>query len=118
MRQFLRVLKYSWPYRFRLLGSIACALFVAALWSLDLSAIYPVLNILQTGKNLQQWVDGEIDDYQKKLDDKKRRIDLEDAKQQLAYLEAHPGTPNGENLERKATQRLAKLEGENNHYAT
>ena len=68
MRQFLRVLRYSWPYRFRLLGSVACALLVAALWSLNLSAIYPVLNILQNGKNLHQWVDGEIEEYQKKLD--------------------------------------------------
>ena len=118
MRQFLRVLKYSWPYRLRLLGSVGCALLVAALWSLNLSAIYPVLNILQTGKNLQQWVDGEINSYQERLDDKKRRADLEEAKQQLAYLDSHPGTPNGENLERKATQKLARLEGENNHYAT
>jgi ATP-binding cassette subfamily B protein/subfamily B ATP-binding cassette protein MsbA len=118
MRQFLRVLKYSWPYRFRLIGSVVCALFVAALWSLNLSAIYPVLNILQNGKNLQQWVDGEIDDYQRKLDNKERKAELEKVKQELKNLEANPDIPNGENLERKATQRLAKLEGENNHYAT
>jgi ATP-binding cassette, subfamily B, bacterial MsbA len=118
MRQFLRVLKYSWPYRFRLLGSTVCALVVAALWSLNLSAIYPVLNILQTGKNLQQWVDGEIEDYQRKLDNKERKAALEKVRQELKNLEANPDMDNAENLERKATQRLAKLEGENNHYAT
>jgi len=118
MRQFLRVLKYSWPYRYRLLGSVTCALLVAALWSLNLSAIYPILNILQNGKNLHQWVDGEIEGYQKQLDDPQRKVKLAEARHELAYLDAHPDTPNGENLERKATQRLAMLEGENNHYAT
>ena len=29
MRHFLRVLRYSWPYRYRLLASVFCALFVA-----------------------------------------------------------------------------------------
>jgi hypothetical protein len=43
MRNFLRTLKYAWPYRRRLAASFACALVVAALWSLNLSDIYPVL---------------------------------------------------------------------------
>ena len=69
MRQFLRILKYSWPYRYRLLASVFCALMVAALWSLNLSAIYPVLKILSTNQNLRQWVDGEIDALQAQKDD-------------------------------------------------
>jgi subfamily B ATP-binding cassette protein MsbA len=118
MRQFLRVLRYSWRYRLRLLASVGCALFVAALWSLNLSAIYPVLNILTTGKNLHQWVDGEIDAYQQKLDDKDRKAELEKVKQELKNLDARPDMPNRENLERKATQKLAKIESENAHYNT
>lgn len=118
MRQFLRVLKYSWPYRYRLVASIACALFVAALWSLNLSAIYPVLKILGTDKNLHQWVDEEINTYQEKLDDKKRKQEIEKVQQELRNLDVQPDMPNHENLERKATQKLAKLESENAHYGT
>jgi ATP-binding cassette, subfamily B, bacterial MsbA len=118
MRQFLRVLRYSWTYRYRLLLSVFCALFVALLWSLNLSAIYPVLKIISENKTLQQWVDEEIDANQKKLDDRVRNNELAKLRQELKNLDANPEMPNGENLERKATQRLAKLEGENNHYAT
>jgi ATP-binding cassette subfamily B protein/subfamily B ATP-binding cassette protein MsbA len=120
MRQFLRVLRYSWAYRYRLLLSVCCALFVAALWSLNLSAIYPVLNILNSGKNLHQWVDGEIEEYQKKLDDPARKALLARRKEELRNLDAVPNLSETErdDLERKATQKIAKLEGENNHYGT
>src|SRR5687768_4915944 len=67
MRNFYRALKHSWPYRYRLFLSFASALCVAALWSLNLSAIFPVLKILSTGKNLQTWVDEEIASYQRKV---------------------------------------------------
>ena len=93
MRQFLRVLRYSWPYRYRLLVSVFCALFVALLWSLNLSAIYPVLKILSPDKNLHQWVDEEIDEYQKKLDDPERKADIAKIKQELKNLEADPDHP-------------------------
>src|SRR5262245_31605445 len=114
MRHFFRVLKYSWPYRYRLLASVICALLVAALWGASLSAIYPVLNIVSTGKNLQQWVDEEIDKNQAKLNDPDRRNEIENHRATLRELEQNPNLPNAETQERKATQKLAKLEGELN----
>ncbi len=60
MKNFIRALKFSWPYRYRLLFSILCALAAAAFWSLNFTAIYPVLKIISSDQNLQQWVDGEI----------------------------------------------------------
>jgi ATP-binding cassette subfamily B protein/subfamily B ATP-binding cassette protein MsbA len=110
MRNFLRVLKHSWPYRWRLAASVACALMVAALWSLNLSAIYPVLKILSTDKNLQQWVDAEIADQQRQLSDPSRsedRLDkLRDTQRELA------DKPGGETQLRKTTEEIAKIEGE------
>ena len=47
MKNFLRGLRATWPYRGRLFASIVCALFAAILWSLNLSAVYPVLILLQ-----------------------------------------------------------------------
>ena len=53
MKNFLRTLRFAWPYRRRLVISIGCALFAAALWSLNFTAIYPILKIFTTGQNLQ-----------------------------------------------------------------
>ncbi len=116
MRHFFRVLKYSWPYRYRLLASVVCALMVAALWSLNLSAIYPVLKILSTDKNLQQWVDGEINDHQEQINDPIRKARIEDLTAALKRLEENPNLPNAETHTRKATQELAKLTGEVYYY--
>ena len=112
MRNFLRTLKCSWPYRFRLLASVGCALVVAALWSINLSAIYPILKLLSTDKNLQQWVDGEIDDYQRKFEDKDRLKALEHQRTILLAIQQRADFPDRENAERKATLEIAKIEGE------
>jgi len=91
---------------------------VAALWSLNLSAIYPVLKILSTDKNLHQWVDGEIESYQQQLDDPKRIKRLEELHAQLKEMEQYPIKSEIETRERKATEELAKLEGERSNLAT
>src|SRR6478672_9875758 len=118
MRNFLRILRYSWPYRFRLLASVFCALMVAALWSLNLSAIYPVLKIISTDKNLQQWVDEEIEDHQRKHDDPERLQRLDEFRARLRAIEQSPESKAREDVERKTTQAIAKLEGELNYYNT
>jgi ATP-binding cassette subfamily B protein/subfamily B ATP-binding cassette protein MsbA len=48
MKNFLRALRCSWPYRGRLLISIACALVAAGLWGISFTAVAPVLRILGT----------------------------------------------------------------------
>src|SRR6266851_9742146 len=60
MKNFIRALRFAWPYRFRLAVSIFCALLAAVLWSLNFTAIYPILKIFGTGQNLQAWVDAAI----------------------------------------------------------
>lgn len=114
MRNFLRTLKYAWPYRRRLAASVACALVVAALWSLNLSAIYPVLTILGTEKqqNLQQWVDGEIDKLQKELKDEKRQRVLAEHRASLAAVEAALDLPDRETQLRKIGHEITKIEAE------
>src|SRR5205809_4747439 len=67
MKNFLRALRYSWPYRGRLILSLICAGFAALLWSLNFAAITPVLTILTERKSLQDWVDEEIDKTQAKI---------------------------------------------------
>ena len=63
MRNFIRVLRFSWAYRTRLVLSALAAVAVAVFWSLNLSAVYPVLQILSTDRNLHPWVDQQIAEY-------------------------------------------------------
>ena len=60
MKNFLRALRFAYPHRFRLAISILCAFLAAALWSLNFTAIYPILKIFGSGQNLHAWVDSSI----------------------------------------------------------
>ena len=62
MKNFLRALKFAYPYRGRLLLSLLCAFLAACFWSLNFTAIYPALKTLGSEKNLQQWVSESIND--------------------------------------------------------
>jgi ATP-binding cassette, subfamily B, bacterial MsbA len=57
MKNFLRALRSSWPYRGRLLLSVVCALIAAVLWGLTFTAFQPTLTILGKKQNLQQWAE-------------------------------------------------------------
>ncbi len=60
MKNFLRALRFAWPYRWRFFASLGCALLAAAVWSLSFTAIYPVLKIFSTDQNLQEWANSAI----------------------------------------------------------
>jgi ATP-binding cassette, subfamily B, bacterial MsbA len=79
MRDFVRAMRFAWPYRYRLLISALCALFAAAAWSLNFTAIYPVLKILTVNQNLQEWVASSI----KKTSEQRDKV-----KEELEPLEA------------------------------
>src|SRR6516165_9942751 len=96
MNNFLRLLRFAWPYRMRLAASIGCALAVALLWGANFTAIYPILKILGKDKqNLQQWIndkisfnEGQIDRYQKELEEdekNKQRVEKD-----ITRIEAAP----------------------------
>ena len=60
MKNFLRALRHTWPYRRRFAVSVVCAAFAAMLWGLNFTAIYPVLNLLNKAQTPQQMVDSQI----------------------------------------------------------
>ena len=106
MRNFRRSVWFSWPYRQRLAASVFCALVVAVLWSVNLGAIYPVLKLLSSGKNLQQWIDEEIAEQQKLREiHAKEVVKLNFA---LATLETKPDTPEREKQKRNYSADLAR----------
>jgi len=113
MRNFLRILKLSWVSHRRLIVlSVISAACVAVFWSLNLSAAYPVLQILSADKNLHQWVDGEIEQYDKKANDPVRNARLAELRQKKAILAATPQAPDRDNQENRTLRELAELERE------
>src|SRR5579864_2597467 len=61
MKNFFRLVGFAWPYRVRFWASLGCALLVAALWGANISAVYPLLQILFYSQNLQKWMAEKID---------------------------------------------------------
>jgi ATP-binding cassette subfamily B protein/subfamily B ATP-binding cassette protein MsbA len=110
MRHFLRALKLAWPYRYRLGVSVFCALLAAGLWSLNFTAIYPILKIFKDGQNLQTWVDAAIEKCQKEQVDplEKKMADLKAGFQMK--MKDEPDESARPRIERKFTEAAAKLE--------
>jgi ATP-binding cassette, subfamily B, bacterial MsbA len=106
MRNFLRALRFSWPYRYRLAVSVVCAGLAAAFWALNFTAIYPVLKILSSDQNLQEWVNDCIKQATKKVDD--RQQDVARDTNRKAHLEKHPELPDRDRDLRRNAEDLAK----------
>ena len=112
MRNFYRVLKLSWAYRSQLILSVICALAVALTWSLNLSAVYPVMKILGTGDNLHIWIDREIETFEKKLREKPFEDMLNKLDKEIDELKAAPANQARDVQLRKRTSERFKLHSE------
>ncbi len=109
MRNFIRALRFAWPYRFRLGISFLCALLAAALWSLNFTAIYPILKIFGTGQNLQTWVDSAIEKCQKEQIDPAKKT-MAELTQQAQDLEKEPKDHQRARKERHLVGEMAAIE--------
>ncbi|AMV36851.1 ABC transporter ATP-binding protein [Planctomyces sp. SH-PL62] len=61
MKNFVRLVRFAWPYRYRFGISVACALMVALLAFMELGAVLPLLKILINNDNPQRWISTKID---------------------------------------------------------
>ena len=108
MKNFLRAMRFAWPYRYRAAFSVICAVLAAAFWGLNFTAIYPVLKILGSDKNLQQWVDDEIKRTKTEIDGWRTQVDQLTKAQQR--LEDDPSAPDRKKHLRNIIGELAKIE--------
>lgn len=60
MKNFLRALRMASKYWLSVCLAAMCSFAVAALWSANIGAFYPILEVTIRGKSMQQWVDEEI----------------------------------------------------------
>lgn len=87
MKNFLRAIRYVVPYRRRLILSVLCAFLVAVFWSLNFTAIYPVLTLLNTRQSPQEWVDSCIQEKKALIDNEmKYALSLEERRQEVEKL--------------------------------
>ena len=91
MKNFLRAVRAAWPYRARLIVSFICAIFAALFWSLNISSVGPVLQILSKHESLQEWARKSIEATQSSIDnlDKDRERFSREAKE-LDALSPNP----------------------------
>ncbi|MGC8638256.1 MAG: ABC transporter ATP-binding protein [Isosphaeraceae bacterium] len=61
MKDFVRLVRFAWPHRYRFALSIACAMMVAIFFFTELGAVLPLLNILLKSENPQRWISTTID---------------------------------------------------------
>lgn len=88
MKNFFRLVRFSWPYRLRFGLSLGCATLVAMLYGADIAAVYPLLKILFYNENCQKWVAQEIVTQEtevRKIDARLAEVDF------LARIGAAPG---------------------------
>lgn len=109
MRNFFRALRFAWPYRFRLLFSVLCAVLAAVLWGLNFTALYPVLKILGSDQNLQGWANDAIQRVQKEQIEPLQK-EIEDKSKKAELLEKEPESVERDNRSRRLAGALANLE--------
>ncbi len=90
MNSFTRLVPYIWPHRKRLFLSTLFAILVAMLWSLNLSATFPVVKVLMEQQSLPDYVDQEIASADREVDERSETIERLD--QKIEEVEAKGGT--------------------------
>ncbi|MEZ6143576.1 MAG: ABC transporter ATP-binding protein [Zavarzinella sp.] len=108
MKNFLRVMRASWLYRGRIILSVVFALIAGALWGLNISAVYPVLQILGNDSNMQSWVDQRINSYTAEIDGREK--ELADIKERQAAFERLPPEQRSEQTEHELTDDLNRVQ--------
>lgn len=108
MKNFLRALRYAWPYRYRLVCSVCCALVAAVFWGLNFTSVYPVLKLLHTGKSPHVWIDERI----KNTEDEIKRLvgEIDKLRDEQEQVSAEPSTDATEKRKRDIAAELARKE--------
>jgi ATP-binding cassette subfamily B protein/subfamily B ATP-binding cassette protein MsbA len=116
MGHFSRALVLALPYRWTMAASFACSVMVALLWGGNISAIFPVVEVVLKGQSLHEWVDEQIAGTDRAAADFRRQISENQAaiaaagpdearrlRQDLAHFETRL------EAEMRAAERLARV---------
>lgn len=104
MKNFARVIRLAFRYRYSILASLVCSFLVGLLWGGNIAALYPVVEVVFRGDSLHQWADKRL------------------AKQQQTHAETAAGIETLQEKLQKAnksqrTELEAQLEKQKQKYA-
>src|SRR6266404_5749938 len=108
MRNFLRGVRNSWPYRIRLFLSVAFAILAAVFWSLNFLAIHPAMKILGGAESLAKSVDKDIGDVEHDAVEPNKRLD--DLRNEIQVIERWQDGPEKERKRRIKAGEIAQVE--------
>ncbi len=74
MKNLSRALRMTLKYRWSLLTSFLCSVLVAGLWSLNLGAVYPFVEVIMRGHSLHDWAAGQQLEADSRIDLLKKEI--------------------------------------------
>src|SRR5207244_1443691 len=94
---------------YRIILSVLAALLAAAFWGLNFTAIYPVLKIIGSEQNLQDWVNSAIKKTQSDQVDK-LQIEVDKLTKKAAQAELEPAGRQRDSTAKRLAGELAKLE--------
>jgi ATP-binding cassette subfamily B protein/subfamily B ATP-binding cassette protein MsbA len=76
MKNFHRALAIALVHRFNLAGCLLTSLVVAVIWGGNLTAVFPVVDIIMNDQSLPEWVNQKIEESNKEIAESNRRINL------------------------------------------
>jgi ATP-binding cassette subfamily B protein/subfamily B ATP-binding cassette protein MsbA len=109
MKNFLRALRHVWPYRYRLIVSVFCALMAAVLWGLNFTSVYPVLKLLHTEQTPHEWVEERIENTARDVAALQPEADA--LHKRVKDLEATPPSRRVDEELRRLNGDLARIDG-------
>lgn len=81
MKYFLKAIRLSLKYRWSAIASLVNAILIGLLWSISISAVYPILEVVFSGHTIVGWVDQKIEQKKESLsdfEDQLQKIKLEE----------------------------------------
>ena len=74
MKNFGRALRLALHYRGTVLACLASGTLVAILWGGNLTAVYPVVDVIMTDRALPEWVDDQLAKHQQEVVQYERQL--------------------------------------------
>ena len=86
MKNFLRALRLTLRYKMNVVACIFSGLAVALLWGGNLTAVYPVVDVIMTDRAIPEWMDDQLAEYSTKVDELQANLEELNAQQESAEV--------------------------------
>ncbi|MCA9246512.1 MAG: hypothetical protein KDA42_05335, partial [Planctomycetales bacterium] len=74
MDNFFRAVRLSFRHRGTFILTVICALAVAMMWGGNITAVYPMVEVVFNGQTMPEWVDAEIAKSEQRITEFDQRI--------------------------------------------